>query len=93
MPAAKNRRCLDQVSIAQGGSRADIEKVFLMVSVAPRDREALRFLWLDDVTSDNPKEITYQFCRVVFEGIRSHPKREWLRCLSFQSHDCSYYPP
>ena len=42
MPAAKNRRCLDQVSIAQGGSRADIEKVFLMVSVAPRDREALR---------------------------------------------------
>ena len=45
---------------------ADIEKAFLMVSVLPEDRDVLRFLWLDDPSSDNPKEVIYRFCHAVF---------------------------
>ena len=51
---------------------ADIEKAFLMVSVSPSDRDALRFIWLDDIHKDNPKEVVYRFCRVVF-GVTSSP--------------------
>ena len=45
---------------------ADIEKAFYMVSISPSDRDALRFIWLDDIHKDNPKELVYRFCRVVF---------------------------
>ena len=51
---------------------ADIEKAFLMVSISPSDRDALRFIWLDDIHKDNPKEVVYRFCRVVF-GVTSSP--------------------
>ena len=51
---------------------ADIEKAFLMVSISPSDRDALRFIWLDDIHKDNPKEVVYRFCRVVF-GVTSNP--------------------
>ena len=45
----------------------DIEKASLMVSISPSDRDALRLIWLDDIHKDNPKEVVYRFCRVVFE--------------------------
>ncbi|XP_028394520.1 uncharacterized protein LOC114518719 [Dendronephthya gigantea] len=50
----------------------DIEKAFLMIHVAESDRDALRFLWVDDVHSPNPKIIPFQFTRVVF-GVSSSP--------------------
>ena len=37
----------------------DIEKALLNVSVHPRDRDYLRFLWIDDVTSSRPKLQVY----------------------------------
>ena len=36
---------------------ADIEKAFIMVSVAEKDRDVLGFLWIDDITKDDPKII------------------------------------
>ena len=50
----------------------DIEKAFLMVSVANVDRNVLRFLWFYDVWSEHPKVITLRFTRVVF-GVSSSP--------------------
>ena len=44
---------------------ADIEKAFLMVSVASKDRDVLRFLWFSDVFSDQPNLIQLRFARVV----------------------------
>ena len=51
---------------------ADIEKAFLMVSISPSDRDAPRFIWLDDIHKDNAKEVVYRFCSVVF-GVTSSP--------------------
>ena len=50
---------------------ADIEKAFL-VSVAEKDRNALRFLWVGDIAKDDPKIIPLRFKRVVF-GVSSSP--------------------
>ena len=44
---------------------ADIEKAFLMISVNPRDRDVLRFLWVKDTFSSDP-EIILRFTRVIF---------------------------
>ena len=51
---------------------ADIEKAFLMVSVAEEDRDVLRFLWVEDIHSHIPKVKTMRFSRVVF-GVTSSP--------------------
>ena len=53
-------------------STTDIEKAFLMISINPRDRDALRFLWVDDVQHGEPNVITLRFTRVVF-GVSSSP--------------------
>ena len=45
---------------------ANIEKAFLMVSVQESDRDVLRFLWFDDVHSENRKMICLRFTRAVF---------------------------
>ena len=36
---------------------ADIKKAFLVVSIAEKDRDVLRFLWIDDVTKDISQSI------------------------------------
>ena len=51
---------------------ADIEKAFLMVGVAEPDRDILRFLWVDDPTSEVPRIVLKRFNRVVF-GVTSSP--------------------
>ena len=51
---------------------ADVEKAFLMIAVDERDRDALRFIWVDDVTKEEPELQEYRFTRVVF-GVSSSP--------------------
>ena len=51
---------------------ADIKKAFLMISVSETDRDALRLLWVDDVTEEEPRVIILHFTRVVF-GVSSSP--------------------
>ena len=52
---------------------ADMEKAFLMVSVAQEDRNSLRFLWIKDLTEDNQANIQpLRFTRVTF-GVNSSP--------------------
>ena len=50
----------------------DIEKAFLNIEIDPKDRDCLRFLWVDDYKSENPQTIVYRFCRVVF-GLNASP--------------------
>ena len=51
---------------------ADIEKAFLMISVEERDRDILRFLWVNNIDEDEVKIQPLRFTRVVF-GICSSP--------------------
>ena len=50
----------------------DVEKAFLMIAIAKEDQDVLRFLWVDDITKDDPKIMTYRFMRVVF-GVTASP--------------------
>ena len=50
---------------------ADIEKVFLMISVNPDDRDVLRFPWVENPFDDG-RLINLRFTRVVF-GVSSSP--------------------
>ena len=45
---------------------ADIEQAFLQISVAPIDRDYLRFLWWEDAFNDNSEFLKYRFNRVIF---------------------------
>ena len=49
---------------------ANIEKAFLMISMTERDRDFLRFLWIDDISKVNPDVIIMRFARVTF-GVSS----------------------
>ncbi|XP_065064703.1 uncharacterized protein LOC135690935 [Rhopilema esculentum] len=51
---------------------ADIEKAFLQIEIDDKDRDALRFLWYDDISKPNPTVIQYKYCRLVF-GLRPSP--------------------
>ena len=51
---------------------ADIERAFLMISVNPNDRDALRFLWVEDPFESELRVFTLRFTRVVF-GVTSSP--------------------
>ena len=50
----------------------DIEKAFLNVAVDEKDRDSLRFLWVEDVRDHNLSIAVYRFCRVVF-GLNASP--------------------
>ena len=51
---------------------ADIEKAFLMIAIHPDDRNALRFLWYENIEEEDPDIIIYRFCRVIF-GVNCSP--------------------
>ena len=65
---------------------ADIEKAFLMVSVAEEDRNALWFLWVDDTTAQLPRLVVMRFTRVVF-GVSASP---FLLNATIRKHVESY---
>ena len=50
----------------------DIEKAFLMISMAEKDRDVLYFLWLQDVSAEQPEVIELRFTRFMF-GVSSSP--------------------
>ena len=43
-----------------------------MISVDAKDRDVLRFVWVDNVNKEDPKLQTYRFTSVVF-GVSSSP--------------------
>ena len=51
---------------------ADIEKAFLQISRDNDHHNFLRFLWFDDVFSNEPTIVRNRFARVVF-GVTSSP--------------------
>ena len=51
---------------------ADIEKAFLNVAISPEHRDYLRFLWINDPSSEAPHIQVLRFTRVVF-GLTSSP--------------------
>lgn len=50
----------------------DIEKAFLNIDVKLRDRDCLRFLWVENFDRDHIDPVVYRFCRVVF-GVNCSP--------------------
>ena len=44
----------------------DVEKAFLMISVAECDRDVLRFLWIADINEPDREVVIMRFTRVVF---------------------------
>ena len=59
------RFCVFRIAVT-----ADIEKTFQIISAAREDRDALRFLWVDDVMAPLSKLVTLRFASVVF-GVSS----------------------
>ena len=51
---------------------ADIEKAFLMIAVEERDRDVLRFLWVNEINDEDITIRRLRFTRVVF-GVCSSP--------------------
>ena len=56
---------------------ADIEKAFLMVGVAERDQDVLRFLWVDYPTSKASRIVLKRFNRVVLGGYEFTRSPKW----------------
>ena len=66
---------------------ADIKQAFLQIAVHPDDRDFLRFLWYDDVFSDEARIIKYRFNRVIFGATCS----QFLLNGAIKLHLESYY--
>ena len=54
------------------GLVADVEKVFHQISIDPKDRNCLRFVWIDDINKEDPDIVIFPFARVPF-GVNSSP--------------------
>jgi len=53
------------------GVSTDIEKVLLHITLHPKDRDFIRFLWLSNASDPNSKFKTYRFCTVLFGSVSS----------------------
>ena len=51
---------------------ADVMKALLNIAVEDKDQDVLQFLWIDDVTKQEPELLIYRFMRVVF-GVSASP--------------------
>ena len=49
-----------------------LEKAFLQINVNENDRDYLRFLWCDNILSDQPKIVRNRFARIAF-GVTISP--------------------
>lgn len=50
----------------------DIEKAFLQITISEKNKDFLRFLWFDNVYSEQPKIVRNRFARILF-GVTSSP--------------------
>lgn len=66
---------------------ADIEKAFLQIEIAPEHRDVLRFLWIDDISNEQPNIIVQRMTRVTF-GVTASP---FLLAATLQYHIAKYY--
>ena len=57
-----------------------------MIQVAKADRDVLRFLWINDLTCEDPSTVVKRFNRVVF-GVTSSP---FLLNVTVRHHVCNY---
>lgn len=65
---------------------ADVEKTFLMISLAPEDQEFVRSLWVDNPFENEPKLQVLRFARLVF-GVSSSPfLLSTTVCYHLESH-------
>ena len=69
------------------GLVADIEKAFLNIAVDTDQRDLMRFLWIDDISADDPRIVPYRFCRVIF-GMNCSP---FLLNATLKYHVNGYY--
>ena len=51
---------------------AEREKAFLNIEVDEKDRDCLRFLWIEDPFNDDSPTVIYRFCRFAF-GVNCTP--------------------
>ena len=54
------------------GLVADVRKAFHQIQIDEMHKNFLRFIWLQDILSDNPKLLILRFQRVIF-GVNSSP--------------------
>ena len=50
----------------------DIQSAFLQIAIDANDRDKLRFLWYDDLNSEQPKLVQFKFARLMF-GLKPSP--------------------
>ena len=51
---------------------ADIQSAFLQITIDANDSDKLRFLWYDDLNSEQPKLVQFKFARLMF-GLKPSP--------------------
>ena len=52
------------------GLAADVRKAFYQIRIDENQRNFIRFLWVQDIQSDNPKLLILRFQRIIF-GVNS----------------------